>query len=254
MEQDLGKAFSALRLAEAKNTQKYQKYPNSAATKTPPSYGYKTVIPQVKYDIDYDPTESVYANLQELSAGPVPSRAKPRFPDPYIPPPKQFSHNVVQVAHVPTQSKVSLEEAMRYTPPNMMNPEETPVYENLQQYSMSTISAQTPYHPVSSNVSESKTDAYFATQQSLQQPIFFAPQQQTSLQCDPYLQAPQQRGNAQRFSQPSPSPAYSPLPPQSATGYDKSPQYNKQRFSQASPIPLATIPSRKVNTFYYHSN
>ena len=254
MEQDLGKAFSAMRLAEAKNsrTNLSQQYQNSAS-KTP-SYGYKSVTPEVKYNISYDRTESVYANLQELG-GERGVRGKVRYPDPYIPPPEQFSQNVAQVLHVPTQSKVSLEEAMRYTPPNQMNPsDETPVYENIQLYATSPQNPPIPaYQPVSANVSQSKTNAYVATQQPLQ-PVYF-PQQQTSLKCNTYssvqtstalAQVPQQQRNIQRFSQPTPT--YSPVSPQSAVSYDKSPQYNKQRFAQASPtpIPLATIPSRKV--------
>jgi len=253
MEQDLGKAFSAMRLAEAKNsrTTLSQKYQNSSS-KTP-SYGYKSVTPEVKYNISYDCTESVYANLQELS-GEHGVRGKVRYPDPYIPPPKEFSQNVAQVSHIPTQSKVSLEEAMRYTPPNLMNPTtETPVYENIQLYTTSPQTSPTPgYLPVSSNVSQSKPTAYYTTQQPLK-PVYF-PQQQTSLKCNSYLpvqtstainQAPQQQKNIPRFSQPAPSYPAASLQP--AGNYDKSPQY-KQRFAQTSPtpIPLAAIPSRKV--------
>ena len=258
MEQDLGKAFSAMRLAEAKNsrTNLSQQYQNSASKV--PSYGYMSVTPEVKYNISYDRSESVYANLQELGREHG-VQGKVRYPDSYIPPPEQFSQNVAHIPHIPTQSKVSLEEAMRYTPPNQVNPsDETPVYENIQLYATSPqTSPIPPYHPVSSNVSQSKTNAYFATQQPLQ-PVYFS-QQQTSQKCNSYSpvqtsaainQVPQLQRSPQKFSQPSPS--YPPASHQPAASYDKSPQYNKQRIAQASPtpIPLAVIPSRKVLKFH----
>ena len=276
MEQDLGKTFSALRIAEAKNPRTTSLQYQPTISNIPP-YNYTTSVSDVKYDSSYSRNESLYANVQELGV-----RVKPRYPDPCIPPPEQFSQNLVQIAHIPTQSKVSLEEAMRYTPPHLINPstDETPVYENIQFYSpsvkdsvsVSNKKATTynqPYQPVTSNVSQSKTNAYYATQQPLQQ-VYCAPKE-TSIKCQSYPasqstttleKSSQQSRNIQRFPQPTPTyTAVSPTP-QTPLSYDKSPQYNnKQRFTQASPtqsvsstgsspkIPLATIPSRKVQFF-----
>ena len=284
MEQELGKKMSALRLAESRNVAR----PTSGLQFQPmsshhaPPYNYTTTVsPLASYEPRYEQkVESIYANLEELK-GPQ-NKVKARYPDPmvsYVPPPEQFSQNsVLKIAHVPTQSKISLEEAMRYTPPNLMAPipQEAPVYENIQFYSAHKSSAdqQTPrsavanstsyrqaYQPVSSNVAQLKTNAYFATQQPLQQ-MQFNPNSQASLKCKPYsppYPGPEiQRPSPQRFSQPTPI-----YQQQTASAYEqKSPQHiNKQQmFPTTSPtqqthsagsspkMPLATIPTRKVYT------
>jgi hypothetical protein len=274
--------MSALRLAESRNgarpTSGLQFQPGSSHHAPP--YSYTTVSPLANYEaLTSGKVESIYANLEELRS-PL-NKVKARYPDPmvsYVPPPEQFSQNnpVLQIAHVPTQSKISLEEAMRYTPPNLMAPipPEAPVYENIQFYSAHKSSAdhQTPrsavanstsyrqtYQPVSSNVAQMKTNAYFATQQPLQQ-MQFNPNSQASLKCKPYsppYPGPEiQRPSPQRFSQPTPI-----YQQQTASAYEqKSPQHiNKQQmFPATSPtqqthsagsspkIPLATIPTKKV--------
>ena len=123
MEQDLDKAFSALRLVNAEISARgsvsplHHPYQSTSKISQNP-YSYNTspssAEPQCRL-LNYDRNaENIYANVEELRG----ARGKPRLrdpePAPYIPPPEQFSQNLVQIAHVPTQSKVSLEEAMRW--------------------------------------------------------------------------------------------------------------------------------------------
>ncbi len=145
--------------------------------------------------------ENVYANLEELS-GEV-SRLKARCPEPFIPPPQQFSTPSCEIVHRPSQSKLSLEEAMRYTPPNLMAPTsfrtEAPVYENIDFYSApapqttkpapSSAYQESNYHPVTSNFEQLKTNAYFAKQQPLQD---VQPPQPISMTCKAYSPIHQQ--------------------------------------------------------------
>lgn len=287
----LGKKMSALRLAETRNiarpTSGLQYQPVSSHV---PPYNYATTVSQLaNFEPRYEQKfESIYANLEELKGPQQQTKVKARYPDPmvsYIPPPEQFSQNLVQIAHVPTQSKVSLEEAMRYTPPNLMAPvpQDAPVYENIQFYSAhkstadqptprSAVANSTPYQvyqPVSSNVAQLETNAYFATQQPLQQ-MQFNPSSQASLKCKPYsppypgLGMDIQKPPPQRFSQPTPIYQHQSQQLTAASAYENKSPLNinsrQQMFTTTSPtqlssagsspkIPLATIPIRKV--IYY---
>ena len=144
MDQDLGKAFSALRLVQkdggirnGRTVSSNNPFPNYSTTAAPSSYGhYSTSAAQPQYlgrPTRYPiPTESVYANVDELRYGQV----KSHYPEPQVPPTQRHPESLVQIAHVPTQSKVSLEEAMRYTPPDQQpRLEDNPVYENIGLYS-----------------------------------------------------------------------------------------------------------------------
>ena len=264
MDKELGKAFSSLRLGEpasARASPTLHHHYQQAGNSKLPTYPYNTSLPQPHYQT-HSGSESVYANVQDLRAR---SHAKPKFPEPYIPPPEQFSQNLVQVAHVPTQSKVSLEEAMRYTPPHLQSPSEadTPVYENIKLYSPPPPKAtqsvapnrglhEIPYQPTSSSFTHHKTNAYVATQQPLQM-TYFTPQS-TSMSCNPYPPSQMVAGMSAKMT----SNSRSSESPQHLT--DRSPQQaSKQRFTQSSPtqlnmasspkIPLATIPSKKVLGF-----
>lgn len=281
MDQELGKKMSALRLAEANRTSNITRpttgfqYP--ATSGQLPPYKYPNAATQMKYEPQYGSTssEGIYANLEELTGSPV----RGRYEDAFIPPPEQFSQRLVQISkisHVPTQSKVSLEEAMRYTPPNLVtSADEAPVYENLQFYTspkktFSSISSASnmcvpTYQPVSSNLAALKTDAQLATQQPFEPSQF--PPPSTSMKCKSFTQAypaPQIiKPSPQRFSQPTPT--YQQTQNASSTtitGYEKSPQRfikpgmtTDSSIQQMSPagsspkMPFATLPSKKVCTF-----
>lgn len=259
--------MSALRLGEANrasvNTRPAAGVQYQVASSQLPAYGYSSKVPEMQYETDYGAkTEGIYANLEELSG----SCMSVRYQDTFIPPPEQFSQRFVQISHVPTQSKVSLEEAMRYTPPNLVSSaDEAPVYENIQFYtspkktlvatSSNSISRPT-YQPVASNLAPIKTDAHYATQQPFEPSQFPPP---ASMKCKPFTPsypAPQIiKPSPQRFSQPIPT--YQTH--HATTTYEKSPQrVNRPSGSTAiSPVqsssagsspkmPLATLPSRKV--------
>ncbi|KAI9551916.1 hypothetical protein GHT06_022253 [Daphnia sinensis] len=275
MDQELGKKMSALRLAEANRTSNmtrpYAGFQYQAASSQLPPYKYSSAAPQVKYEPQYSSTasEGIYANLEELTGSPVRSQ----YQDTFIPPPEQFSQRLVQVSkisHVPTQSKVSLEEAMRYTPPNLVaSADEAPVYENLQFYSSpkksfaniasaNSMCLQT-YQPVSSNLTALKTDAQLATQQPFEPSQF--PPPTSSMKCKSFTQphpAPQIiKPSPQRVPQASPTYQQTKHAINTTSGYDKSPQRitkpgikidSPVQMSQAgsSPkMPFATLPSKK---------
>ena len=276
MEQDLDKAFSALRLVNAEISARgsvsplHHPYQSTSKISQNP-YSYNTspssAEPQCRL-LNYDRNaEIIYANVEELRG----ARGKPRLrdpePAPYIPPPEQFSQNLVQIAHVPTQSKVSLEEAMRYTPPNMQpsHTVEHPVYENIQMYSTTlkqnfsspkqvlhlgnTQTHQSDtllYQPIPSTLYQTKTNAYLATYAQPLQQSYVNPKT-TTAKCEVYLPPltnsvpdkllAQQQTNKPRFAQPS--PPYSPVH-NTSFGSDKSPQHGikvPQKLSvQTSPL------------------
>jgi hypothetical protein len=172
---------------------------------------------------------------------------------------------------------VSLEEAMRYTPPNLVtSADEAPVYENLQFYTspkktFSSISSASnmcvpTYQPVSSNLAALKTDAQLATQQPFE-PSQFPPPSTSSMKCKSFTQAYQApqiiKPSPQRFSQPTPTYQHTQnASSTTTTGYEKSPQRfikpgmtTDSSIQQMSPagsspkMPFATLPSKKVCTF-----
>ena len=272
MDHELGKKMSALRLGEANRTSAITRptpgmqYQPASSSQIPP-YNYSNTVSEVKYGTT---SEGIYANLEELTGAHV----RVRYQDTFIPPPEQFSQRLVQISHVPTQSKVGLEEAMRYTPPHMMasSVDEAPVYENIQFYtspkkslvgtsSANSVPRQT-YQPVSSNLAALKTDAHFATQKPFEQSQF--PPPSASMKCksfSPSYPAPQIiKPSPQRFSQPTSSACPQTQHATSTTiGYEKSPQrvIKQGKASDSPPIhtspagsspkmPLAALPSRKV--------
>ena len=277
MDQELGKKMSALRLAEANRTSNITRptagFQYQTASGQLPPYKYPSSAAQMKYEPQYGSTssEGIYANLEELTGSPV----RGRYEDAFIPPPEQFSQRLVQISkisHVPTQSKVSLEEAMRYTPPNLVtSADEAPVYENLQFYSspkksFASISSASnmcvpTYQPVSSNLAAVKTDAQLATLQPFEPSQF--PPPSTSMKCKSYAQAyPASqiiKPSPNRFSQPTSTYQQTQNVTSTTTGYEKSPQRfikpgmtGDSTIQQMSPagsspkMPFSTLPSKKV--------
>jgi hypothetical protein len=277
MDQELGKKMSALRLAEANRASNITRptagFQYQTASGQLPPYKYPSSAAQMKYEPQYGSTssEGIYANLEELTGSPV----RGRYEDAFIPPPEQFSQRLVQISkisHVPTQSKVSLEEAMRYTPPNLVtSADEAPVYENLQFYSspkksFASISSASnmcvpTYQPVSSNLAAVKTDAQLATLQPFEPSQF--PPPSTSMKCKSFTQsypAPQIiKPSPQRFSQPTSTYQQTQNVTSTTTGYEKSPQRfikpgmtGDSTVQQMSPagsspkMPFSTLPSKKV--------
>ena len=277
MDQELGKKMSALRLAEANRTSNITRptagFQYQTASGQLPPYKYPSSAAQMKYEPQYGSTssEGIYANLEELTGSPV----RGRYEDAFIPPPEQFSQRLVQISkisHVPTQSKVSLEEAMRYTPPNLVtSADEAPVYENLQFYSspkksFASISSASnmcvpTYQPVSSNLAAVKTDAQLATLQPFEPSQF--PPPSTSMKCKSYAQAyPASqiiKPSPKRFSQPTSTYQQTQNVTSTTTGYEKSPQRfikpgmtGDSTIQQMSPagsspkMPFSTLPSKKV--------
>ena len=277
MDQELGKKMSALRLAEANRTSNITRptagFQYQTASGQLPPYKYPSSAAQMKYEPQYGSTssEGIYANLEELTGSPV----RGRYEDAFIPPPEQFSQRLVQISkisHVPTQSKVSLEEAMRYTPPNLVtSADEAPVYENLQFYSspkksFASISSASnmcvpTYQPVSSNLAAVKTDAQLATLQPFEPSQF--PPPSTSMKCKSYAQAYSAsqiiKPSPKRFSQPTSTYQQTQNVTSTTTGYEKSPQRfikpgmtGDSTIQQMSPagsspkMPFSTLPSKKV--------
>lgn len=270
MDQELGRKMSALRLAEANRSDvarptigglQYQ-----AVSSPSPSYSYSNAVPEVKCAPQYGTkSEGIYANLMELAG----ARGKDRYQDSFVPPPEQFSQRLVQVTHVPTQSRVSLEEAMRYTPPNVTPyNEEAPVYENIQFYSSQKkplpeipsvdVIHKPSYQPVSFNLTSMKTNAQYATRQAFEQTQYPS----SSLKCQslsPSYTAPQLiRPTPQRYSQPS-STHFPMQQSLNTSGHDVSPQRTIKQVKSAdlSPVqpssvgsspkmPLSTVQLKKV--------
>lgn len=123
MDQELERKLSAIRLGEmlepyasrAPSTSSY--YPNYQA------------VPRKATETHFDcgtKTENLYANLQELRQSHYYEACSPKSP--------LTSVTCTQSA---SQTKMSLQEAMRYTPPDMLPQasHEPPVYENIQYYS-----------------------------------------------------------------------------------------------------------------------
>lgn len=268
-QQALDKKMSALRLGEATRTSGVNRHTAGVhyqvTSSQLPAYGYTNLPSKAHCESGYShkKEEGIYANLEELT-GKSPGV---RYQDSFIPPPEQFSQSLVQVSHVPTQSKVSLEEAMRYTPPNLVpHADEAPVYENIQFYtspkrtppstSFSNTSTHQTYQPIPSNVAVLQTDARYPAQQPFEQTPF--PPPSAAMKCKsfvPSYPAPQIiRPSPQRFSQPL-------LPQvQHYAGQERTPQRIMRQAGpsqdpsiQTSPagsspkIPLAVLPSKKVN-------
>lgn len=276
---NLDRKMSAMRLNEPRSISQasnssstmYGQYYHQQASGTPnPSVPYNPIHPSA-----LKKPENVYANLEELS-GEV-SRLKARFPEPFIPPPQQFSTPSCEIVHRPSQSKLSLEEAMRYTPPNLMAPTsfrtEAPVYENIDFYSApapqtikpapSSAYQESNYHPVTSNFEQLKTNAYFAKQQPLQevqppQPISmtckaYSPIHQQAASEIPAAQAPPLLSTHQKYSQATAAapvyrqaPAHQPQVPITSS-YGSKPSSPQQSHS-AKPSSKYTAPASPTHS------
>lgn len=260
--------MSALRLGETNRksvkTRPTAEFQHQVVNSQQPTYGYPNKVTELRYEPEYGvKNEGIYANLEELTAS---SMSSIKYQETFIPPPEQFSQRLMQISHVPTQSKVSLEEAMRYTPPNLVSSaDEAPVYENIQFYTspkktlLTTSSNNLPcpsYQPVASNLAPLKTDEHFAMQQPFE-PTHFPPP--ASMKCksfSPSYPAPQIiKPSPQRFSQAIPT---YPQSQHTTSVYDKSQRVIRQAgnntilpvqsstTSSSPKMPLATLPSRKV--------
>lgn len=128
MDQELERKLSAIRLGEMLE-------PYSSRASTMSSYyqnhqGVPRKAPETSFDSP-SKTENLYANLQELQQS---HYYETRTNTSVLP--RSHLTSVTQTQST-TQTKMSLQEAMRYTPPDMApnTSNEPPVYENIQYYS-----------------------------------------------------------------------------------------------------------------------